>query len=68
MRLLLVAFESWNNGGIETSSIYQNENAINFIDRHNSSNTFATLHVFGNHPESDGTIEEGISLFEDLNE
>ena len=48
-----IAFQSWHNGSVQTSSVhysnrfYQNgESEFSaFVDKHERSNTFATLHI-----------------------
>jgi hypothetical protein len=48
----IFAFETWSNGGIQTSAFYEGDEAMNFIARHEQSGTFATLHVFKNEKEA----------------
>jgi len=43
----LFAFQSWTNGSTQLSSLYEGEEAKEFIKRHNASSTFATLHQGG---------------------
>lgn len=44
---MIYAFEIWNNGGIQISSLYEGNAADVFALRHYQSNTFAVLH-YGN--------------------
>jgi hypothetical protein len=44
---MVYAFQFWYNGNdVQTSALYENEEAEQFAEVHNSSNTFATL-VYG---------------------
>jgi hypothetical protein len=52
----IAAFESWINGNIQLSSFYTGEEAIEFIAKHEESNTFANLHIFS-------SIEEGKKVY-----
>jgi len=54
------AFESWDNGGICTSALYEGQEAFDFIIRHRQSNTFATLHEGGEDVKSDYEIIQDI--------
>ena len=43
----LYAFESWMNGSeVQTSGFYRGVEAMEFIDIHEESSTFAELHVY----------------------
>ena len=44
---VLFAFESWTNGSTQVSSLYKGDEAQDFVQRHNDSGTFATLHQGG---------------------
>ena len=63
-----IAFQSWQNGGIQTSSIYFSNRFYDngeseydaFVSKHEDSNTFATLHICNNLEE---WIATDIELF-----
>lgn len=63
-----IAFQSWQNGGIQTSSIYSSNRFYDngeskfdaFVSKHENSNTFATLHICKNIEE---WIATDIELF-----
>ena len=63
-----IAFQSWQNGGIQTSSIYLSNRFYDngeseydaFVSKHKDSNTFATLHICNNLEE---WIATDIELF-----
>lgn len=60
-----IAFQSWHNGGIQTSAVHYS-NRYNdgvsefddFVEKHNNSNTFATLHICHNVEEWDEVYKE----------
>ena len=60
-KTIKAAFQSWQNGGLQTSALYLNENAVEFEKRHFESGTFATLHTFER-------VEEGIAAYEAIQE
>lgn len=65
----VTAFQRWHNGpDIETSAIYSGTGALDFIDRHFKSTTFAELCVFGDHPLAKGTVMAGNVMYNELNE
>lgn len=52
----IYAFESWSNGNeFQTSALYEGQEALDFITRHEESGTFATLHTFN---DKDDAIAE----------
>ena len=60
-----IAFQSWDNGGIQTSSVYYSNRFHDgvsefnsFVEKHETSNTFATLHICNNMEEWDAAYEE----------
>lgn len=53
MEKQLFAFESWQNGNkYQTSALYVGVEALSFIESHNQSNTFASLHVYESEQEA----------------
>jgi hypothetical protein len=52
------AFESWDNGGIQVSGFYEGWEAERFIESHESSGTYAYLHVYNNKEEAEMTYLE----------
>lgn len=58
-----IAFQSWENGGIQTSGLYRDEEVAPFVEQHYQSGTFATLLVF----EGD-EVAEGLRLYDELNQ
>ena len=55
------AFQTWQNGGLQMSGLYLNQDAIDFVESHYNSNTFATLHTFD-------SIEEAKKVYNRLQE
>ena len=44
----IFAFQSWMNGStLQLSSLYEGDRALDFVDSHFESNTFAGLHIGG---------------------
>ena len=54
---IAAAFETWQNGGLQCSSLYLGKSAEAFVERHEESGTFAALHFFYNK-------EEGIAEYD----
>ena len=46
---VVAAFQTWRNGNnIQVSGLYTGDEVSDFIEKHNTSGTFATLHTFTN--------------------
>ena len=43
---IVAAFQTWRNGSVQVSGFYSGEEVEAFIEKHETSNTFATLHTF----------------------
>ena len=44
---IVAAFQTWRNGSlIQVSGLYTGDEVDDFIEKHRSGNTFATLHTF----------------------
>ena len=55
----IYAFESWSNGNeSQKSALYEGQEALDFITRHEESGTFAALHTFNNLEDSEAAYAE----------
>jgi hypothetical protein len=56
---IVVAFQTWRNGSeIQVSGFYSGDEVSDFIEKSETSGTFATLHTFTD-------LEEGLKCYED---
>jgi hypothetical protein len=44
--IIVAAFQTWRNGSVQVSGFYSGEEVFDFIEKHDNSGTFATLHTF----------------------
>lgn len=55
----IFAFESWSTGDkFQTSALYEGQEALDFITRHEESGTFAKLHTFNNRIDAEEKLLE----------
>lgn len=52
------AFESWSNGSMQFSTLHKGEEALRFIEEHETSNTFADLWVFDTQEKAEAKMIE----------
>jgi len=55
---IVAAFQTWRNGSeIQVSGLYTGQEVDDFIEKHENSGTFATLHTFTN-------LQQGVAMYE----
>jgi len=56
----VAAFQTWWNGNeMQVSAFYEGDETIDFIEKHRTSNTFATLHTFVN-------MRQAVAMYQDF--
>jgi hypothetical protein len=63
---IVAAFQTWRNGSeIQVSGFYEGQEVSDFIEKHETSNTFATLHTFTDMSQAEDMYE---GFMEDIRE